>query len=352
MKTPIMDTERILLRPLTVKDAEDVYRNWTSDPEVARFMNWKLHRCVEDTREWMRCEEEELFGDYSYDWGFVLKDTGELFGSGGLNYNQNYGMFELGYNLMVKYWNRGFATKAGRRILRFAAEELHLKSVMARHVKQNSASGKVLEKLGFIYQREEKDVDFKGEPRVCKVYLMNFRKDTWKNDALDPLNRDQLIELINIYSKNWLALDGVWFQSVERKCGMEEAMYHDREAWKRFTVIEAMRIKKFLQLPDNSGLEGLKKALKLRFYANLNRDEIRIEGNTLTYWVRECRVQRARERKGMAYHPCKSVGIVEYEEFAKVIDERFSCECISCYPDIRDSTCCCAWRFTLKEEFN
>ena len=124
---------------------------------------------------------------------------------------------------------------------------------------------------------------------------------------------------------------------------MEEAMYHDTEAWKRFTVIEAKRIKEFLGLQDNSGVDGLEKALRLRFYANLNADIIEKEGNTLIYTAVECRVQTARARKGMPFHPCKSVGIIEYTEFAKVIDSRFECECLSCYPDITDESCCCKW---------
>ena len=167
------------------------------------------------------------------------------------------------------------------------------------------------------------------------------------HELLSSFSKEQLIELIDIYSKNWLAMDGVWFQSVEQRLGMDEAMLHDAEAWRRFTVIEAKRIKDFLGLPDNSGLEGLARALKLRFYANINKDVIEIEGNTLTYTSVDCRVQRARERKGMLFHPCKSVGMIEYSGFAKVIDERFTCECVSCYPDITDSSCCCKWRFTL-----
>ena len=166
-------------------------------------------------------------------------------------------------------------------------------------------------------------------------------------EILSQLSKDELIELIGIYSKNWLAMDGVWFQSVERKLGMDEAMYHDAEAWKRFTVIEAKRIKEFLKLPDNSGIDGLAKALTFRFYANINEDKIEIEGNTLTYTSVNCRVQRARERKGMPFHPCKSVGIIEYSEFARTIDSRFTCECVSCYPDITDNSCCCKWKFTL-----
>ena len=37
----------------------------------------------------------------------------------------------------------------------------------------------------------------------------------------------------------------------------------------------------------------------------------------------------------------------EYGEFAKVIDSKFTCECISCYPDITDTSCCCKWKFML-----
>ncbi len=167
---------------------------------------------------------------------------------------------------------------------------------------------------------------------------------------LTKYTREELIELICIYSKNWLAMDGVWFQSVERRLGMDEAMYYDAEAWKRFTVIEARRIKEFLKLSERPGLEGLAAALKLRFYANLNNDRIELAGNTLIYTCVDCRVQRARERKCMPLHPCKYVGIIEYAGFAKTIDERISCECVSCYPDITDAGCCCKWRFTLAEE--
>lgn len=168
-------------------------------------------------------------------------------------------------------------------------------------------------------------------------------------ESLKNLSREQLLELISLYSKNWLAMDGVWFQSVERKLGMDEAMYHDGEAWKRFTVIEARRIKNFLGLPEHSGLEGLEKALSFRFYANLNQDEFILQGNTLLYRTLECRVQRARARKGMEFHPCKSVGLIEYAGFAKEIDDRIICQCVSCYPDITDESCACSWLFTLKE---
>ena len=144
-------------------------------------------------------------------------------------------------------------------------------------------------------------------------------------------------------------MDGVWFQSVERKFGMDEAMVHDVAIWKQFTVIEAKKIKEFLKLPEHAGLDGLEKALQLRLYANINRDEIIRNGNRLIYRTLDCRVQTARSRKGMEWHPCKSVGEVEYAGFAKTIDDRITCRALSCYPEITDESCACAWEFTLNE---
>lgn len=169
-------------------------------------------------------------------------------------------------------------------------------------------------------------------------------------DSINDLPREKLLELIGDYAKNWLAMDGVWFQSIEKKHGMDEAMEHDINAWRRFTVIEAKRIKKFLGLPDQAGLDGLRRALNFRMYAPLNSAESRVDGNQLTYSVTSCRVQTARERKGMAFHPCKPVGLVEYSGFASTIDSRITTECVSCYPDITCENSNCVWKFTLNDD--
>lgn len=168
--------------------------------------------------------------------------------------------------------------------------------------------------------------------------------------ALDKLTVEELRDLIKIYARNIYALDGVWFQSIEVLRGMDEAMHHDREAWKRFTRTEALRIRNFLGLGENSGLEGLEKALSIRFSALANPSvTISREGDALVYRVNECRVQAARKSKGMPYHPCSSVGIIEHAGFAGVIDERITTEMVSCYPEVTDEGCACCWRFTLKD---
>lgn len=78
MRTPVLETERLILRPLSVDDAETIYKNWTSDPDVAKFMRWERHKDVSETREWLSSEEACVESDGVYNWGFVLKETGEL----------------------------------------------------------------------------------------------------------------------------------------------------------------------------------------------------------------------------------------------------------------------------------
>ena len=109
-----------------------------------------------------------------------------------------------------------------------------------------------------------------------------------KNEFLKKFTKEELIDLIELYSKNWLAMDGVWFQGIESKLGMDEAVRFDEKAWSHFTRIEAQKIKKFLKLPSNPGIEGLKSAMQLRFYANINKAEFIVNGNELIYRVLDC----------------------------------------------------------------
>lgn len=155
MITPILESDRILLRPLSVKDAEHIYKNWTTDPDVAKFMIWDLHTSIEDTIEWLKLEEENIKSDEHYVWGFVQKDTGELFGSGGINYKKEIDCFEIGYNIMKKYWGQGLTTEACQRIIDFATNTLGLEKLFGRHAVENIGSEKVLRKLGFQYVADE-----------------------------------------------------------------------------------------------------------------------------------------------------------------------------------------------------
>ena len=156
-----LETERLILRPLTLADAETAYHGWTGDPDVAEYVSWLPHHSIDGAIEWLHeiewkyDEAGHMIPAKNYIWGFVLKETGELFGSGGLIWEDDWQLFQVGYNIMKSHWNRGYTTEAMRAVLGFACANLGIKKVAGGHAKQNHRSAKVLEKLGFVYDRDD-----------------------------------------------------------------------------------------------------------------------------------------------------------------------------------------------------
>jgi hypothetical protein len=169
-------------------------------------------------------------------------------------------------------------------------------------------------------------------------------------EDLIGLSKEELIDYIEDLSKNWLAIDGTWFQTVEREYGLERAIELDVDQWKRFTVIEAKRIMKRFNIPENGGIPALVKALKYRVYANINIQEIvEISEKRCVFRMNNCRVQFARNSRNLPDFPCKPVGLIEYGDFAKTIDPRIKTNCICCPPDAHPKEYYCAWEFILED---
>ena len=166
----------------------------------------------------------------------------------------------------------------------------------------------------------------------------------------DELPRDQLLKVIDAYAKAWQAMDGAYFLALEKKFGMETAIEMDKEAWKTFSPIEAQRIMREFDISPNGGLKALEKALGYRVYAKLNKQSIEwVNQNTLHFTMNECRVQVARNRKGLPDFPCRQVGEIEYRYFAETIDPRIKTRCIFCPPGEHPENAYCKWEFTLEE---
>lgn len=156
-------------------------------------------------------------------------------------------------------------------------------------------------------------------------------------------------ELLGRAAKNWLVGDGVWFQAVEQSEGMNDAKRCNDSCWAQFSPVEAASIKNLLDLPENPGLEGLKQALAFRLYGTINEQSIvGEEEGSFIFQMNNCRVQSARNRKGLPDYPCKSAGLVEYTYFARAIDKNITTECIGCPPDEHPEEWHCAWKFTIE----
>ena len=180
--------------------------------------------------------------------------------------------------------------------------------------------------------------------------VLDFELEDGLPKALMEMETQKIDALMGAVAKNWLVNDGVWFQAVEFANGMNDAKRCNDSCWTQFSPYEAFVIKKFLNLDDRCGLEGLKKALNFRMYSCINVQSIVDEGpESFVFQMNDCRVQSARKRKNLDDYPCKSAGLVEYEYFAKAVDNRIETECIGCPPDDHPEDWFCAWRFKLKK---
>lgn len=182
--------------------------------------------------------------------------------------------------------------------------------------------------------------------RLSKVFGFELAEGLPK--VMLEMDRAELKRVLEGLCTNWLANDGVWFQAVEFKDGMNDAKRCNDSCWGQFSPLEAWSIKRLLGLSARPGLAGLKQALGFRIYAQINTQSIVDEGpGRLVFQMNECRVQSARKRKGLDDYPCKSAGLVEYTYFARSIDDRIHTECIGCPPDPHPDEWFCAWRFSL-----
>ena len=150
-----IETKRLILRKLKVSDAEEIFKNWTSDEDVSRYVTWDTHNSIEDTKAWLLEVEKNYNSSKNYDWGITLKDTGELIGSIGAYLKENEdNRYEPGYCLSKKYWRKGYATESLNGVLDFLINKKGIKKFVCMHAKDNPASGSVMKKAGFKYAKD------------------------------------------------------------------------------------------------------------------------------------------------------------------------------------------------------
>jgi hypothetical protein len=166
--------------------------------------------------------------------------------------------------------------------------------------------------------------------------------------AFDDMSREELLRALEMFARNWLAHDGCWFLAAEARDGMQAAIELDARAWEQFAAVEARRILATFDVAPGGGLAALEKALGLRMYALINaqRAECSDDGRCLRFYMDVCRVQETRRRKGLPDFPCKSVGSVEFETFARTVDPRIRTRCLHCPPDATEGKYC-GWEFRL-----
>ena len=102
---PRLTTDRLLLRPLTMRDAADMFA-YSRDPEVARHVLWDAHKSMADTRSCLRYIISQYHSGAPSSWGIVLRETNRVVGTiGFMSYSDADSVVELGYSLARSCWN-------------------------------------------------------------------------------------------------------------------------------------------------------------------------------------------------------------------------------------------------------
>lgn len=172
MKQPVLETERLILRQLTINDAEDVFK-WTNDERVTKYMIYPTHENIETTIVWL--ESLMDLPDNNFNWGFVLKDNNRLIGSGGIRYYKPENAWSFGYNISYDCWNKGYTTEVTKRMIEFAYKECGARDFISEHAIDNPASGRVMEKCGLSFSHYIEYSKFDGSQTFKgKFYKMHL----------------------------------------------------------------------------------------------------------------------------------------------------------------------------------
>lgn len=215
--TKRIETERLVLRRFTLEDAENMYRNWASDPEVTRFLLWPTHEDVEHTRsilkEWVSSYENED----KYEWCIAKKENDEPIGSiGAFNYNEKVQSIEIGYCISKAYWHQGITSEAMRAVMDYLLHEVGVARIEARHDPKNQHSGGVMRKCGLKYEGTRVRADWNNSG-ICDCALYGYVKgvtdastqqttdqkviNTAKTRATKNVISDETIEYVGILAK-------------------------------------------------------------------------------------------------------------------------------------------------------
>lgn len=149
-------TDRLILRPLTLDDAEAAFE-WTGDERVAKYMIYSTHESVETTKEWLRSINTS---DTVFEFGFVRRSDDKLIGSGGIRLKED-GFWEFGYNFRYDCWGQGYATEASKAMIELVRSRYGEVRFKAECAAENTASAYVIEKcrLHFVGYGEYSSYD-------------------------------------------------------------------------------------------------------------------------------------------------------------------------------------------------
>ena len=178
--TQTIETPRLLLRRAEKSDAEPMYRNWASSPEVTKFLTWPAHGSLEVTKRILNGWIEEYASQETYLWMIVLKSLGEPIGTiTARRIDEKIRSAEIGYCLGESWWHQGIMSEALDATLAFLFREVGFNRLESRHDPNNPHSGCVMRKCGMRFEGTFREADWNNQG-LCDASHYAILRREWE----------------------------------------------------------------------------------------------------------------------------------------------------------------------------
>lgn len=146
------ETENLILRKFRRDDVECYFNRIGSSEDVTKYMLWQPHKSMLESRESI----EKILARYEagncYSWAIALQEDDSIIGRIDLlRFDETDSSCSFAYMLGKEFWGQGFGTEALTAVFEFAFEKMEIQTIIADHMSENIASGKVMQKAGMHY---------------------------------------------------------------------------------------------------------------------------------------------------------------------------------------------------------
>lgn len=163
--TQTIVTDLLVLRQFCLDDAQSMYQNWASDPEVTKYLTWPAHSTPEVSCMILESWVREYKRADSYQW--AIEFEGQPIGSiSAVSVNDAAQLVHVGYCIGRNWWHRGITTEALAGVIRFFFEEVGVNRIETRHDPNNPHSGAVMRKCGMTYEGTLRQAD-RNNQGIC-----------------------------------------------------------------------------------------------------------------------------------------------------------------------------------------
>lgn len=175
-----LESERLLIRRLTMADDEAIH-SYGKDERVAHGASFPQHKDIEDARTFIRTVIEHYEKSEPSSYGVILRKENSLIGGIGLPmHDKANNKAEIGYAFAPWQWSNGYATEAAQMLIDHLFTDTDVERVEARCKTLNTASARVMEKIGMTYEGTlRKHSFYNGAYYDMKFY--SILRDEWSN---------------------------------------------------------------------------------------------------------------------------------------------------------------------------